>query len=413
MTSAHRTRREPRGCDVCGSFSVVDLHEQRFAAFADGSGLDGYVVVACSVCGFVFADDLPDQSVFDRYYRELSKYESHATGGTISAWQAATHRAIVADISERLADRKLRILDVGAATGHLLSLFRAAGYEDVVGFDPSPRCTQLARELYDVRVINTPISEMAFGGERFDLILMSSVLEHLRDLPAVIAGLRALLRPGGALWAEVPDAANFRDYVTSPFQEFSLEHINYFTHATLAAFMARCGLAPFSTWNTVRVVGTMADPAIDGIFVASAGGADANRPYDGAGVTAVREYIARSQQLEDELCDRLSPLADAKTPIIVWGTGSLTLALLTTPRFARCAIVAFVDSNVNYQGKELAGRPILAPADVRGRDETILIVSHSAEQEIEATIRERLGLTNPIVRFGTSTSASSAAVSER
>jgi SAM-dependent methyltransferase len=43
-----------------------------------------------------------------------------------------------------------------------------------------------------------------FGRARFDLILMLDVLEHFEDDVAVLAGVRPLLKPGGALLVCVP-----------------------------------------------------------------------------------------------------------------------------------------------------------------------------------------------------------------
>ena len=389
--------RERRGCDVCGRDAVEQLYDQRFARFDDASGLDGYAVVACTHCGFVYADLLPGQEVFDRYYRDLSKYESHDNEGEVVPWKAVIHRSIVADLSERLPDRTISILDVGSSSGHLISLFKQAGYHDAIGFDPSPRCRELARQRYDVEVINTSISQMAFGGRRFDLILMASVLEHLRDLERTLGELRGLLREGGAIWLEVPDAARFADYVLSPFQQFSLEHINFFTLQTLERLMQRVGFRTASSWPTIRRVGSMDDPGLDGLFVRDEPSDVAT--VDAAGVAAVRSYVAGSEQLERTLCRRLGALAQHSEPVIVWGTGSLTLHLLNDPVFSRLNIVAFVDSNANYQGKTIRGVPILAPSALRDRDEQILIVTHAAQEEILDVIRNRYGLTNPVTLF--------------
>jgi len=39
-------------------------------------GLDmSYTVGSCSVCGFYYADQLPDSTVYERYYRAASKYD--------------------------------------------------------------------------------------------------------------------------------------------------------------------------------------------------------------------------------------------------------------------------------------------------------------------------------------------------
>jgi SAM-dependent methyltransferase len=355
----------------------------------------GYLVVACADCGFVYADDLPAQETFDRYYRELSKYESHDTGGEVAAWAATIHRSIVAEVSARLPDRSARILDVGAASGHLLAAFRAAGFENVVGFDPSPRCSQLGLERYGVRIINEPISKIALAGERFDIVLLASVLEHLRDVGGAIRGLRKLLAPGGAIWFEVPDAARFAQHVHSPFHQFSLEHINFFTQTSLSRLMSRYGFEAIDSWTTTRRINLMPDPGIDALFVRR----DVRAPQenDFAGAQAVRRYVEDSTLLEAELCARVASLRESGKEIVIWGTGSLTMHLLTLEPFRALPIRCFVDANRNYQGKSIGGVPVIAPEAMVSVPGTILVASHASEADIIAGIRTKFGLDNEVV----------------
>jgi SAM-dependent methyltransferase len=388
-------RHPPRPCEACGESRPLSIHRQRFARFDDDSSMAGYLVVACAECGFVYADDLPGQDTFDRYYRELSKYESHDTGGAVAPWAATIHRAIVAEVSERLPDRRARILDVGAASGHLLAAFREAGYENVVGFDPSPHCSRLARERYGVRIINEPISKIALDGERFDVVLLASVLEHLRDVGGAIEGLRRLLAPGGAIWFEVPDAARFAQHVHSPFHQFSLEHINFFTETTLVRLMRRRGFERLDAWQTTRLINAMPDPGIDALFVWN--GASASDENDRAGAAAVRRYVDDSSGLEAELCTRVAALARDRSDVIVWGTGSLTMHLLTLDAFRDLRVRAFVDANRNYQGKTIGGIPVIAPEAVASLRGTILVASHASEADIIGGIRGKFGLDNEVV----------------
>jgi len=386
-----------RGCDICAASGATHLYRQRFAAFDDRSAFEGYAVVACDQCGFVYAERIPGQDVFDRYYREMSKYESHDRGGDVSPVARDNYRAIVAEIAGRLPDRDLRILDVGSASGHLLAEFRAAGYRNVTGFDPSPRCTALARERYGIEVVNTPISAMRFAGAQFDLILLSSVLEHLRDLVPTVRELTTLLAPGGAIWFEVPDMSSFPRFVEAPFQQFSLEHINFFTEASLVNLLGRVGFAPAWTWTAPRKLGMMNDPGLDGIFRASDAATDIVR--DAAGPEAIRAYIAASDRLETRLCERIAPLIERGRPVAVWGIGSLTLHMLANARFRGLRIAAFVDSNKNYQGKTIGGIPITAPEAMVQRDETIVIVSRVYEQQIADAIRTTYALSNEVFRL--------------
>ncbi len=391
-----------RDCDICGARTARLIYRQRFARFDDHSAFDGYDVVACDRCGFVYADGIPAQAAFDRYYREMSKYESHALAGEVSPTAAANYRAIATEIAQHLPDRNTRILDVGCASGHLLAEFKRAGYDNVLGLDPSPRCSEIARERYGIEVVNTPLSAMRFDGRQFDLVLLSSVLEHLPDVVAAVRELVGLLAPGGSIWFEVPDASRFAEYVEAPFQQFSLEHINFFTQASLVRLMARVGYRPSALWTAERQLGSILDPALDALFVAGAPAEDASSQVDVQGPAAVTKYVEACAAVERDIYSRIEGIVESATPVVVWGTGSLALHLLADERFRSLHVTAFADSNQNYQGKTIAGIPIVAPEALAGRAETIVVVSRVYEAEIIASIRERYGLTQPVVGlFGT------------
>ena len=387
-----------RGCEVCGSGEFDEIYRQRFAAFDDSSAFTGYDVVACAECGFAYADGIPAQSVFERYYSEMSKYELRDDAEPVSPSAAANYRAIVAEIAQRLPDRSSRILDVGSGAGHLLAAFREAGFEELRGFDPSTRCAEYARSVYGIDVVNHSISQMARADEEYDLILLSSVLEHLRDLVPTLYSLVDLLAPGGAFWFEVPDTARFADAVGVPFQQFSLEHINYFTQTSLTSLLARVGLVPLDLWPAVRRLGEIDDDALDGIFrhTVAAPGPPAK---DEIGPAALRRYVTASSAVEERLIASLARFARAGNPIVIWGTGGLTLHLLSNERLELPPIQAFVDSNENYQGKRIRGIPVLAPESLSDPEPAVVIGSRVYESEIAAEIRERYRLKNPVVRL--------------
>jgi SAM-dependent methyltransferase len=97
----------------------------------------------------------------------------------------------------------LRLLEIGAGTGQDAVLFAANGL-DVVATDLSPqmvaRC--LAKGL-DARVLD--FSELDFEPASFDAVHAMNCLLHVPDpeLPAVLAGIARVLRPGGLFFLGV------------------------------------------------------------------------------------------------------------------------------------------------------------------------------------------------------------------
>jgi len=171
----------------------------------DGPLGDGYNVVVCTHCGAGFADGIPSQADMDRYYTEQSKYTYDHADGAESPWDLKRFEATVGQITHYLKSRDARILDVGCATGGLLSVFTKSGFENVMGVDPSPACAEAAERLHGVKVLVSTLSQLSNWRERFDLILMLGVLEHLREVKDAVRVASRLLTQGGYLYCAVPD----------------------------------------------------------------------------------------------------------------------------------------------------------------------------------------------------------------
>jgi hypothetical protein len=71
------------------------LFEQRLFTISSGSWLGGYEVVVCRDCGFCSAENIPDQTVFDNYYKEIPKYEYQDRDGEESDYDLGRFRKIV------------------------------------------------------------------------------------------------------------------------------------------------------------------------------------------------------------------------------------------------------------------------------------------------------------------------------
>src|SRR5207247_454814 len=166
--------------------------------------LDGYDVVVCSRCGFAFADGIPNQSVLDAYYRDISKYEYQHQGGKVSELDERRFREITATISRFIPSDASRILEIGCATGRVLSLLRENGYAAVHGLDPSPGCARAAWDLYRVPVFVSTLFDIPAAPGSFDVVIMIGVLEHVEDLRRALEHVRTVLSSQGLVYAEVP-----------------------------------------------------------------------------------------------------------------------------------------------------------------------------------------------------------------
>jgi 2-polyprenyl-3-methyl-5-hydroxy-6-metoxy-1,4-benzoquinol methylase len=144
----------------------------------------------------------------------------------------------------RLARSKppgLRLLEVGVGSGSFLNPARSAGY-DVMGCDLSaPICSRI-NSVYGIPMFSEPLASLA-GTNRFDVIVMNHVLEHVNQPIDFLRDVRRLLAPEGIAHIAIPNIACW-EAMLSGWTSFEPYHLVYFTPQTLTrTISAASGLA--------------------------------------------------------------------------------------------------------------------------------------------------------------------------
>ncbi|MEJ7826672.1 MAG: class I SAM-dependent methyltransferase [Segetibacter sp.] len=392
---------EDRNCPVCNSNKKELLFSQSFSGITESNLLSSYEVVSCNECGFCFADKIPGQERFDKYYRDLSKYESNTEEYKPSPYDLKRFGIMVPVIKEFLDEPDLHIVEVGCATGLLLSLIKKEGFNNITGIDPSPGCTETARKNYGIKVLTRTLSEIDLAPDSVDFLILVGVLEHVKDLDSSLEKLRNVLSENGKLYIAVPDASQYYKGEDAPFQEFSVEHINFFGPASLSNLMKKNG------FSTVTVIQKMAEvnhrtitPVLQAVF-------SKNFQIEAQSIFSpdvqtkdnLVTYIQICNDKEKAVKSAIEKVVDKEEPIIIWGTGAQTLRLLANSKLGEAKIEAFVDSNPKYQGQSLNGIPIISPTSVIDKKEPILISTRPYQNEIEQQIREVLKLKNEVIKL--------------
>lgn len=158
-----------------------------------------------------------------------------------AAWAGAAPPASVLDIGAGTGIFLYRYLEacpgwsatavepVPQACEHLASL---AG---VAGKDPACTAVRAVRGFY-----RAGMPELA--GERFGLVTLNKVVEHLPDPAALVRDAGEALSPGGVLYVEVPDKAT-ADHRPAADNILGALHFALFDASTLARVFDRAGLA--------------------------------------------------------------------------------------------------------------------------------------------------------------------------
>ena len=393
--------RPQRNCPVCGSTECVSLHEQQFILPEGHPLTDGYAVVSCQTCGMVYADTSVTQAQFDEFYERCSKYEDQqtGTGGGGTTWDQQRLRDTAGEIAKNFG-LTARVLDVGCANGGLLGELRRSGFIHLCGVDPSTACVRNTTALgLESRQGNLTSLPEDLG--KFDCVILSHVLEHVWDLRPSLEAVTNVLAGGGSVYAEVPDAARYLEFIVAPFQDFNTEHINHFSAACLTTLFGRFGYEQTSGGR--KEIASSADsltPAIFGFYRKSKT-SPAPVKKDSDLRAAIQLYISRSRRLMDEIDTHLTQALEGNSPVLVWGTGQLTMKLLLETALRNHTIAAFVDGNPINHGKVLRGVRVLSPRELQegGWGQPIVVGSLLHGKEIVKGIRERYGLENACIEL--------------
>ncbi|MCM8796936.1 MAG: class I SAM-dependent methyltransferase [Candidatus Omnitrophica bacterium] len=356
--------------------------------------MESYDVVVCSNCGFVYADNIPSQDDFNNYYTVMSKYEFDYKNGVVSNSYIEHFTKIVNFLIPHITDFNAKILDIGCSTGALLSIFKLNGYSNLLGIDPSPSCVRATKELYNIEASVNNIFNFNTN-EKFDLIILSAVLEHLVDFNNSMQKIRSLLKDRGLLFIEVPDAERFVLYISMPFQQFSIEHINYFSQNSIRNLLSKFSFEIIELQKNENRINQSIDPDI---FILSRKSNENNFiiKRDDICELKIRNYISQCAELDLKIKKVIQEKLSNKNKIIVWGVGTHTQRMLGSI-LDLSKILFFVDSNIRYIGKKLKGIEIKSPSDIKEEGIPILISTYSYQEEIAYQIKEILKLNNEII----------------
>jgi SAM-dependent methyltransferase len=237
-------------CIVCQSdrlrrrFDYTVTHDPSRPLFG------GHAVAECDGCGLLQIDSIPEQTRLDSYYRD-----TYRSGGAWSSTDLSTFpfdntwylsrgrslRLFVDELAALPSGGHPRLLDIGAGFGHVLHAFRESHPEvELTAAEPDPHCAPFLQrcgaEFVQTQGDSTRDIEALGRRGPFDLLLLTHVLEHLRDPVGSLRSLARLLGSAGVLALEVPNcpARYHRQWAHVP-------HLSFFDLASLRRCIEAAG----------------------------------------------------------------------------------------------------------------------------------------------------------------------------
>jgi len=152
-----------------------------------------------------------------------------------------------------------RVLDIGASIGTFLSIYKDHGWE-VLGIDPS-RTTATKK---GIKIINGYIEEVKFPENYFDLVILNHTLEHLDNPVLVLKKVNKILKKGGIVFVDVPNAGGLGSKILGSKWAFRCpeEHKWQFTKKSLSSVFKKSGFE-ILYWESRSGIFEYANPLLE------------------------------------------------------------------------------------------------------------------------------------------------------
>jgi SAM-dependent methyltransferase len=195
----------------------------------------GFSFAICANDGTVYMNPAPSLATLSRLYND----ESYSTYWSVVRSANPADYDRVDRALPRLPGQSL--LDVGCSMGSYLQL--AQQRFECHGVEINAETAALARS-HGFQVVTGTLADVP-GSERFDVVTMLQVIEHLVEPVDALAHVHRLLKPGGIFYVDTPcvDSASFQLFRERHMHVSSFGHVSLFTKRGLECLAARCGFA--------------------------------------------------------------------------------------------------------------------------------------------------------------------------
>jgi len=251
-------------CYLCGNHGEIlydGLVDRLFGASGE------WTLKKCSnlKCGLIWLDPMPTEVDIGKAYQNYYTHsQSKDTCWTLLARSLRFffHQPSIALLRMRTERKQYksmylnqvpagRLLEVGCGSGKRLARMKALGW-DVMGQEIDPVAVQYVQKKWAIDAHLGPLEAMPVPQEKYDVVIMSHVIEHVHDPIALLSTCNRLLKKNGLLVLLTPNAQSYGH------QKFGAtwrgleppRHLHLFTCKTLIQASQKAGFSSQHCWTT-------------------------------------------------------------------------------------------------------------------------------------------------------------------
>jgi len=256
-------------CDICNSLNYKLLFKTKDIQFENNGQFD---IVKCENCGLIYLNPRPTKKEIEKYYpKEYKPYQSKDEKSEKSRKTSnifykvmrflAGKKSItgINEIFDKILEGK--VLDLGCGSGELLKELKEKGFE-CYGVEMDKNAVEICRKN-NLKVIQGDIQEYIKKiNAKFDVIILSHVLEHLYNPSFVIREISRILADDGVFIIAIPsaDSLMFNLFKSKWHSIDSPRHLYLFSTKTLSSLLQKYNLAIEEKHNYItytEIAGTL------------------------------------------------------------------------------------------------------------------------------------------------------------
>ena len=372
-----------RYCPICEAKEYNTIYEQRFYNIL-GIDIKEFLqtLVSCKKCGMAYIQKFLNNEALKKFYSFMSNYEFENNNFEFTDDFKELAKRQYEYLRKELDFNKINsILDIGCSNGYTLSLFLKDNIE-VLGVEPSQKLKKVAKEKYNINVITKFFNKNIDIDKKFNLIILSHIVEHLMYPSEFIKSLRKNLSQNDFVFIEVPTISEFtKDCMF----HISFEHVNYFNLNSLKNLMILNG---FELQNKI-IFKNQSNCAPDyptlgtiwkkkNIF---------SHKIQYASTDHLQNYIFELNNYKKQIGTKIEKIKNRNIRIAIWGAGTITAQLFANTKISQCNISFIFDNNSKKNSQKMANIIIKTPKYKNGQlivedIDAIIIGSWSSQTEI-------------------------------
>ena len=230
-------------CPICASAGISKV----FKVKDNTASQEFFEIYHCSNCQVRFTQNPPSESSIGEYYKS-ENYISHTdtSKGLINRIYQ-TVRNISINQKKKLIEKitgltRGHLLDVGSGTGYFAAAMQKAGW-NVTGLEPDEQARNVSLQQHGLKLL--PADDLfKLPENRFQVITLWHVLEHVHDIKKYVEAFRKLLTDNGKLFIAVPNYGSYdaMSYGSNWAGYDVPRHLYHFTPQTMQWLMKEYGM---------------------------------------------------------------------------------------------------------------------------------------------------------------------------